>query len=198
MDDRTHLLDYESAAVGASAFAAAETLRRGPSPVLFWTLVLMSSAVFAPCVIVPLWQNYSALKMAEQLELRAVEQMRADLEGQRRHLAGLRDDPLVVTRVAQRELAYAGPDERSVRVGRFDQPPARLSQPWPPPVQPPQAVRRVLDGLPWSSHWPMYCDRSRRVMLICLCGATLVAAFLIFPPRPRSRPTGHLVPDSRY
>ncbi len=195
MDDRTHVLDHEPAPFGASAFAAAEAPRLGPSPLMFWTLVLMASAVFAPCVIVPLWQNYRALKMAEQLELRAIEQMRADVESQRRHLAGLRDDPLVVTRVARRELAYAGPDEHGVGVDRFDQPPARLSQPWPPPVQPPQAVRRVLDGLPLSNHWLTYGDRSKRIMLICLCGATLVAAFLIFPPRHRSRSTGHLGPD---
>lgn len=87
-----------------------------PSRVMFWVLVLPASAVFAPCVIVPVWEDYKAMALAERLEAESVARMHGDVRRLERHLEGLRNDPAVIARLAQRDLGYTRPYETSVLV----------------------------------------------------------------------------------
>ncbi len=161
--------------------------RPAPSPLRFWVLVALASAVIAPCVIVPVWEECRSLRLAEQVEVRAIEQMRADIQRQRLHLEGLRKDPLVVSRVARRELAYLRPDEISVPVAVGPAAPEWRPAPVVASVEPPALVTAVLRWLPFSDRVDVYVDPSARATLMGLAGATLLSAFVLFPPRRRRR-----------
>jgi len=66
----------------------------------------MAVAVFAPCVLVPVWEDYRAMVLAERLERGALAGMERDIDALERHLEGLRTDPMVVARTAVRDLGY--------------------------------------------------------------------------------------------
>ena len=44
--------------------------------VMFWVLVAMAAAVFAPCVLLPVWREHQALQYAAQVEQAGLEQAR--------------------------------------------------------------------------------------------------------------------------
>ena len=119
MDDQEYQLRIPFKSAGyypVNSPAPSSSQQPAPSPLMFWALVFMASAAFAPCVVVPRWQDYRALKTAEQLELRTIEKMRDHTQHQELRLQGLLADPLVVARLAQRELEYRRWGERSVPI----------------------------------------------------------------------------------
>ncbi len=152
---------------------------------MFWLLVLLASATFAPCVIVPVLREYRAVKLLEKVETGAIERMRTDVGRQRAHLDALRKDPLVVARVAQRDLAYTRRNETTVFVG-VGSPVEKVSAPAVlGKVELPTVVATVLGWLPFSDRSDIYADPATRGTLMALSGALLVAAFLLYPPRRR-------------
>ena len=157
-----------------------------PSPLWFWLLVLFASAMFAPCVLVPVWKDYQAIKLAERFEIATVEKMRRDIEQQGRRLDALRTDPGAVARVAQRDLAYTRQGEFSVRVETVPVPRGNTVTTAVQPVRPPAAVFRALSWLSIEpAHLEVFADPVLRTTVMCLSGGLILAACLIFPPRRR-------------
>ena len=155
-----------------------------PSPVWFWLLVLIASAMFAPCVLVPVWKDYQAIKLAERFEIATVGEMRRDMDRQERMLDALRTDPGAVSRVAQRDLAYTRRGASSVRVQADPAPRRRPAVSIVDRVQPPVAVTRALGWLSITpKHLEVFADREVRTTVMCLSGGLILAACLIFPPR---------------
>lgn len=150
---------------------------------MFWMLTLLASLAFAPCVLVPVWLDYRALATAGRLESDAIARMEADLDHQRRHIRALREDPLVVTRLARRDLAYTHRDEIAVPVDAGPVPRHHESVVPIPDVQPPAAVARLLDWVPAGDHLEFYGDPTSRATLMGLSGCVMLAAFVLFPPR---------------
>jgi len=153
---------------------------------MFWWLVVPASAIFVPCVLMPVWEDYRAMLLAEQLTADGVEHMRADIHRLQRHLDGLRNDPGVIARVAMRDLGYRRTDETGVYVA----PPAVLAgtPTATSTLEPPRSVvwDRITEWVPLAQYHGIFLDREVRIRLMFLCGAVLVAAFALYPPRSRT------------
>ncbi len=79
--------------------------RRDPFGTLVaWALLAMGVVVFASCVLFPAWQSLEALKVAERIEQSRIDAMEARIEEDRRLLVALRNDPVVIARLARRDL----------------------------------------------------------------------------------------------
>lgn len=150
---------------------------------MFWVLVFLASGTFAPCVLVPAWQELRALTVLESVESQGIEQLRADVRHRRRHLDALREDPMVVARVALRDLAYSRPNESTVFLPAGAAPPRRHRRRVVVTAESPAVLRRVLSWLPYGDRSDVFADPARRMTLIGLSGALLVAAFVLYPPR---------------
>lgn len=150
---------------------------------MFWLLVIPASIVFAACVLAPVWEDYRAMALAEHLETAAVDRMRADIERLERELEGLRNDPAVIARVAQRDLGYHRSNRDIVYVA--PSPPAHefelaFSD---RETEPPSSVDAYLNRLPLAKHRDAFLDARTRIRLMCLCGAVAAAAFILYPVR---------------
>lgn len=150
---------------------------------MFWLLIGMAAAVFAPCVLLPVWREYQALKYAEQVEQAAVEQARDDLFTQHRTLAALQNDPAVIARLARRDLRYSERGERVIQVGIHNEEPAQDAAMPLTPVEPPAPLARLIDKLPEADYDRMFCGGRSRNILMGLSGGLVLAALALFPAR---------------
>lgn len=162
---------------------------------MFWVLVGMAAAVFAPCVLLPVWREYQALKYAEQIEQAAVEQARDDLFSEHRRLAALQNDPAVIARLAQRDLHYRQRGERVISVAIHEDPVQDSAVPL-APVVPPAPLARLFDHLPQTDYDRLFSHGQTRTILMCLAGGLVLAALVLFPARQRIRvgPIGPIGP----
>lgn len=95
---------------------AQDARRIDPAPggFVYWSLVLMGLTAFAPAVLLPEWRAVEALRVREQLERRRLENLENAVDRERRMIEGLRGDPAVIGRVAQRELGFRRVEDQSV------------------------------------------------------------------------------------
>lgn len=164
----------------------ADVLSGGTHLVMFWLLVGMALFVAIPCVLVPVWMDTQELIQAERQAAETVARLTAYEAEQQRIVTALTEDPLVIERLARRDLRYRQPDEELWPVGA-DLPPElvttgpKASDAVPPPVvEPPAIVERVaawLPGLPWVD---LFGRASNRAILLLMAGGLLAAAFLLF------------------
>ncbi|MHC4091371.1 MAG: hypothetical protein ACYSVY_14045 [Planctomycetota bacterium] len=167
--------------VGESGCQSAKFEARGSA--MFWVLIALAAAGFAPCVLLPIWRDYQAMALAAQAQERLVASLRADVERQRRALAAIRTDRAVGTRLAQRELAYRRAGQVEVRVpGVAVVRAACQSQPL-APVEPPDPISRLSTHLPTADYDHLFCQGSARTVIMLLSGGLTVAAFLLYSPR---------------
>jgi hypothetical protein len=126
------------------------------------------------------------MALAERLEAETVAQMRADIDRLRRHLDGIRNDPSVIARVAQRDLGYRRINQQSVYVG-LELGDSRLEDRHSvADRQPPSVVDAYLGRLPLAEHRDAFLDRVTRIRLMCLSGAVMAVAFILFPSHRRA------------
>ena len=159
--------------------------RPRPSQAMFWLLVIPASALFSACVLVPVWEDYRAMALAERLEAETVAQMRADIDRLRRHLDGLRNDPGVIARVAQRDLGYRKMNQQSVYVGLEPAGPRLDDGHFAADREPPSMLDAYLNRPLLAQHRDALLDRVTRIRLMCLSGAVMAAALILFPLRRR-------------
>ena len=157
--------------------------------VVFWLLVLMGLSAFAPCVILPEWREYQALRVAEQMEQHKLDVLQRRVAHEQRLLEAMRSDPTVIGRFAQRDLGFQRRNERVIRVSFEPAPRAvdttgEVDAPFvPQPVQPPLIVRRVLSHLPDYDYDQIFCDDRTRPMVIGMSVALIGVAFGLFGRR---------------
>ncbi len=162
------------------------------SSVMFWVLVLAAAVVFLPCVLVPVWQDYEIMRRAEQQQALALRVAQARVAGLERHLDALLNDPAVIARLAQRDLAMVRPEHDTVLVGDsvssggrrmsmdgvdgdFSEDDALTGLP--------AIVGRCIAGLPLSDRHDLFLDAHTRRILLGLSTGLLVTAFYLFPVR---------------
>ncbi len=155
-----------------------------PSPVMFWVLLGLAAAAFAPCCLVPVWRDYQAIRMAEQLEEGEVERLSTHVDRQRRHLDALRTDPAVVARTAQRDLGFRRPDESFVLVQSGAQPAPAATIPKPSPLDTQQAT---FVHAPLPQYASIFINPVTRNALMGLSAGLVIAAFVLYPPRREAR-----------
>ena len=149
---------------------------------VYFLLVMMGLATFAPCVLLPEWRKYQALDLVAQAEQHRLDALTQEVDRQRELLTALSRDPAVVARLAQRELHYRPSGTQAVRVSApivlpNDELPFR-----PVPVSPPVAVVRMASFLPAYDWDRVFCDDEVRPVLMIMSIALIAVAFALFPP----------------
>ena len=150
---------------------------------MFWLLTAMALALFVPCAILPVaedWQRWWAHRGVLQSQVDAMEQR---IEHQDKIITALRTDPGVNERLMARELGYVAPDEEIVRYA--DVPPVGLPR-WAEPMRP---ALPLADPPAWMARLPVgawagvFVESPTRELMLCMAGGLLVAAFVLYPPR---------------
>lgn len=172
--------------------------------VVFWGLIALSLATFAPCILLPEWRNYQYVRTAEQAQFHRLNQLQNQIDQKRRMLRALRTDPAAIARLAQRDLSFHRFGEQVVRVAvplssngveRFSSdvfeplssdvtgPLASgvIGAPFvPTPVEPPAIVARALRFLPAFDYDSVFNDKRMRPMVLGLSIGLLVFSFWLF------------------
>lgn len=156
---------------------------RGGS-IMFWALVGLAAAVFAPCVLLPVWREHQALHYAAQYEQAALTRASTKLAYEKRRLAALQNDPATIARVARRELRFRDPEEVAIPVSALPRAPAEAPIFDLTPVEPPSVVAWAVSKLPEADYDRLFCHPPTRTLLMCLAGGLALSAFVIHsPPR---------------
>lgn len=166
-----------------AAFSAAH-------PIMFWLLVSMALAVFAPCVLLPVWiETESVLEYERGMEARLSE-LREQYRVNEIHIQALENDPLVSERLVRRELNVLPDPERMVQLPpehlasiRVRLPQDVLAPASPAEIAPPEwmsAVRSWLPSWPWRR---LFATSPNRTVFLLMSGGLLVSAFLLYAPR---------------
>lgn len=190
-----------------------EAVQPSPGGLVYWALVLMGLAVFAPAVLLPEWRAYEDLLVREQMERERFELLKSTVDREQRVIDGLRNDPAVIARVAQRELGFRRTDDQLVaiqpnnsqsvtmltaRQGVVIDPytPHDVDEDFPGAedeayrrehavvAEVPAIVAPIIRLLPPLPYDFLFCDGRTRLIMICLGMSAIGAAVLLFGRRP--------------
>lgn len=181
-----------AAPVPPSPFEAPVALSPYSHRLMFVGLALLSFALFAPTVVLPVLREYGELLAEEARLMQQVESLDRDVQRQDRLAEAFLRDAAVNERLALLDLHYQRPDETIVRLPISD-----LDLSGPPPETTPRQPRSPLllpDTWPgWVTHaetWAqerglisLFLDASLRPVFLLMSGGLIVAAFVLFAPR---------------
>lgn len=154
----------------------------GGRGLVFWLLVGMSVCVLAPCAILPAWRDYQAADLNHRIAAQQLAHAEKLIQRQRRRLDAVRNDPAVVTRLAQRELEFRVPGQRSIPVPISAAPEPPRVESAPTPTHPPLVLARLSRFLPDWDFDALFCKTPTRETLMVLSLALMASAFVIFWP----------------
>lgn len=157
--------------------------------IMFWVLTLMAIGLFAPCVLMPIWNDSEAIKKYEREVAGAVDSLAIRVDDNQREIQALLADPLVNERVVRRELNYRPEGEQIIRWSReelaslhlnLSELPASI----PDTTLPPQpawlvTLNRWLPAWPWDE---LFAQSPNRWVLLAMSGILLVTAFVLYEP----------------
>ena len=147
---------------------------------VYWMLLLMGLATFTPCVVLPEWREYQALRMAEQTERHRLDEMQRVVDRERNLLDAMQSDPAVIGRLAQRDLHFHRPGDTSVAVSV----PLTANAPQAPfvgePIEPPVALARARSYLPDFNYDALFCDNRTRPIIMVMSVGLIVTAIALF------------------
>lgn len=162
--------------------------------IMFYLLSTAALLIFAPCVLVPIWQDVQKLTEAERSLRAMVIDLQAQIEKNNVRIDALKNDPLVIERVARRELNRKAENEQQIRWNaaelaalRLNIPHELYSKPELPPAAMPPWVESAKKWLPaWA--WPeLFAKSPNRQFLLVMAGALLLTAFVLYTPRAECR-----------
>jgi len=195
---------------GIPAEQKVDGILRAPGGFVYWSLLLMGFATFAPAILMPEYRTYQALLLREQWERERLERLEHSVNRERRMLEGLRGDPAVIARVAQRELGFRRTDDQWVNIqpahasgsamlaaqtGLIANPEAPIEV-WDDHDEPqatasdqgvsalPPLIGSVVAALPPLPYDFLFVQEPTRSIMICLGMAAIGAAILLFGRRP--------------
>lgn len=155
---------------------------------VFWLLIAMGLATFTPCVLLPEWREYQALRLAEQHEQHRLDGLRRAVERERQMVDAVQSDPAVIARVAQRDLHFYRPGDTTVAV---DVPLQATNEEafTPQAIELPRSMIRAGAYLPSFNYDAVFCDpRTRPIVMGLSVGLVLCACAIFWNRRaPNSR-----------
>ncbi len=150
---------------------------------VYWILILMGLATFTPCIILPEWREYQAMRLAEQAERHRLDGLQGVIDREKNLLEAMQSDPAVIGRIAQRDLRFHRPGDTSVRVSV----PLTAGQTQDPfvakPVEPPMALMRARSYLPDFNYDALFCDHRTRPIIMVMSVGLIVTAIALFSNR---------------
>jgi hypothetical protein len=165
-------------------------------PVLFWLLTGLSLAVFAPCVLMPIWRDLQHTQAYEHELAQVIAYLEQQIERNEAHMQALRTDPLVNERYARRDLNQRVEGERLIPFDAesLSSVEIYLRGPLVPMADDLSTVKTersvwLDEAEVWLPAW-VYSDAFRtspqREILLIMSAGLLIAAFVLFPARPRA------------
>ena len=160
---------------------------RAPGGFAFYLLVLMGLSTFAPCILLPEWRKLEAIDLAAQLEQHELGVLQSRIEAQQRLVTAIRSDPVVMARLAQRELNVRLPGTKHVRVsagnGGLRSAGGREHTFVPTQRRLPRPVERFCAALPQLNYDALFCDPEIRPILMIMSVGLIALAFALFRSR---------------
>lgn len=169
--------------------------------IMFYLLSVGALLLFAPCVLVPIWRDVATLRENERAAAAVIAGLHQQVDRNHARIAALEADPLVIERVARRELNQRPDDEQHIRWTAAELAALRLNiphdleltpAPQPPAVEVPDWMQRVSRWLPAWATSDLFVRSPHRQMLLIMAGALLLAAFILYTPRAE-----HCLPDDQ-
>jgi hypothetical protein len=148
-----------------------------------WGLMLMGLATLAPCILLPEWREYQALKVAQQHEEHRLSDIESALEREKRSLVAIQTDPAVVARLARRDLRFHDPAETRVRVQSALGATTSASPFVPQPVNPPAWAAAGERYLPRLNYDGVFCDEETRRIVMGMSLGLLALSMALSPRR---------------
>jgi cell division protein FtsB len=164
--------------------------------IMFYLLSAVAMILFAPCVLVPIWQDVQKLQADEQAVGGVIRELRQQVERNNTRIQALEADPLVIDRVARRELNQRPSNELHVRWTAAELAALRLNLPHdlqqgsssePPPIVSPPWVDSLSRWLPAWATSDLFAKSPHRQMLLVMAGSLLLTAFVLYTPRAETR-----------
>lgn len=158
---------------------------------MFLILSLLAFCVFAPTLLVPLLREHTDLLAEENRLEKRVTDLENEFQRRLELLDAFENDALMNERLALLDLNYERPNEEVVQVFPASEAAA--------PVQPHEAESTVRLQLP--ERWPawthraeawahdrgmvgLFVNRTLRPLFLLMSGGLIVAAFVLYAPRP--------------
>lgn len=168
--------------------------------IVFWCLIGLSLAGMLPCMVLPAWREYQDATVTEQVRALQMEDAQRELEIMRKRLDAIHNDPVVIARLARRELGFQNPEEQVLHVGQIDTALASIDESEglretgvdrerPVAAQLPAPLARFSSMLPAIDYDRIFVHSPARELILMLSIALFIAAFAIFWPKPTADAT---------
>jgi cell division protein FtsB len=161
---------------------------------MFYVLTLAAMAIFAPCVLVPIWRDVQKLNEDERTMAGVVAQLRLRIDRNDERITALQSDPQVIDRVARRELNRQAADEKHIRWTSAELAAVRrgttrevVPMPEVPPVAMPVWIEAAGHWLPGWASSDLFAKSPNREMMLVMAGSLLLAAFVLYTPKAEAR-----------
>lgn len=164
--------------------------------IMFWVLASMAFALFAPSVLLPLWEESLEIRAYEQKMASEVAQLREQRDRNAARIEALKEDPLVIERIARRELNYRPENEQITQWSSHElsslpvRVPPDLIEKETPGLLPAAWVNRVQAWLPAWPYRKLFVEMPNRMLMLMMAGGLLVTAFVLYGPNDRASRTG--------
>ena len=172
--------------------------------IMFWVLAGMAFALFAPAVLLPLWEESRELHSYEELKLAEVGRLQLQHDRNALRIEALKNDPMVIERIARRDLNYKPEGEQATQWSPRELASLHVKVPAdllaePQPHSPVPASIGFLER--WLPNWPyhrLFVQMPNRLLMLLMSGGLLVTAFVLYgPDGPSSRKPEHVVTEAQ-
>ena len=161
--------------------------------IMFWVLMTISMAVFAPCVLLPIWYQTEQIVQQQHVFQSLVAEMEEQVARDVARMDAMQEDVELARRLARRELNYKSKDETVVAYSSDELAPFKPVLPEKPARFAPAPDPRpdwMIAAARWLPNWPwrkLFAESPSRQVLMAAAGGLLLAAFLLYGPKPLLR-----------
>lgn len=160
--------------------------------IMFWVLTVLAIAVFAPCVLAPIYAETEQIMETEQKLERLVADLKEQANRNEERIKAIKADPQVNQRIIRRELNYRFEGEQIIQWPAAELASTRLDlsmlenaeEPLPPINPYPAWVLRLGEWLP---AWPwrkLFVESPNRELLAFMAAGLLATTFFLYGPLP--------------
>lgn len=155
--------------------------------VMFWVLTGIATAIFAPCVLMPVWIEAAEVHAYEQSLAEVIGGLEAQIAENDARMEALRTDPLVNDRISRRELNHRREGEQITRFSPgesqsfgfrgAEMPGSETEQAGEPAPGWLLAIREWLPDWPWRE---LFAESPNRTIMLLMAAGLLFSAFFLY------------------
>jgi hypothetical protein len=136
-------------------------------------------------VLLPEWRAFQQADANRQTQQHRLAGMNAALDRARHNLDALGNDPVVIGRMAQRDLRFRDRTDTAIRVSTGWSPTSIEHETTfqPQPAVPPPLVTDFTSRLPALNYDRIFCDQETRLMVMCMSVALMMLGLCLSSTR---------------